>query len=168
MVRLAIFTAISSLALSSPAYAQFSFGGDAPIKINAEQATYKGNLTVLTGNVDVQQGEARILSDEMKIYRKSGTDENLSSPTLGVVTRIEAIGNFEYITPDNKVTGQRGVYERETAEIVVTGNVVLTQPSGSSVRGDKLTYFIKTKNAKIGDECVGDNCNGRVQFEVKN
>ena len=118
--------------------------------------------------MDVRQGDAQILSDEMKIYRKSGKEDANASPTLGVVTRIEASGNFEYITPENKVTGKVGVYVRETGQITVTGDVELTQPSGSTVRGDKLTYFIKTKNARIGDACVGENCSGRVQFEIEN
>ncbi len=168
MVRFFSIAVMTVFVLASPAQAQFSFGGDAPILIEAEKATYKGNLTVLTGNVDVRQGDAQILSDEMKIYRKSGKEDAIASPTLGVVTRIEASGNFEYITPENKVTGKLGVYVRETGQITVTGDVELTQPSGSTVRGDKLTYFIKTKNARIGDACVGENCSGRVQFEIEN
>jgi len=168
MVRRFATVLLTVFLVAAPAQAQFSFGGDEPILIEAKKATYKGNLTVLTGNVDVRQGDAQILSDEMKIYRKSGKDESVASSTLGVVTRIEASGNFEYITPENKVTGTRGVYVRETGQITVTGNVELTQPSGSTVRGDKLTYFIKTKNARIGDACVGENCSGRVQFEIEN
>ena len=168
MVRVWAMTTMALISLSGTVHAQLAVGGDAPIQINAEKATYKGNLTVLTGNVDVRQGEAQILSDEMKIFRQSGSVNELSTPTLGVVTRIEASGNFKYVTPDNTVTGTRGVYVRETGLITVTGDVQLRQPSGSTVRGDKLTYFIKTKSAKFGDQCVGENCNGRVQFEVKN
>ncbi len=164
MVRL-LFSIFAVFCLGAPAQAQFDFGGDAPILIDAEQATYKNNVTVLTGKVDVRQGDAQILSDEMKIFRAAG--QNGVDGSLGLVTRIEASGNFRYITPENTVSGDRGVYIRESGKITVTGNVQLVQPSGSRVRGDKLTYSIQTKSAKFGDECVGEGCNGRVTFDIK-
>ncbi len=164
-MRTCLFLLISFVLFSGSAQAQFNFGGDAPILIDAETATYKNNITILTGNVDVRQGDAQILSDEMKIYRAPNSDSPDSA--IGVVTRIEATGNFEYITPDNRVTGNKGVYVRQSGKITVTGDVALVQPSGSRVRGEKLTYFIETKSAKFGDECVGEGCNGRVTFDIK-
>ena len=117
-------------AFAAPAHAQI-FGGDAPIKVLAEQATYEGGLTVLVGNVDVTQGTARIRSDKMNIYRAEAANET-SSLKLGTVNRIDARGNFRYTTPDNNVTGDKGVYERDKGIITVTGNVKVTQPGGNT------------------------------------
>ena len=153
-------------AAAAPASAQFSFGGDQPIDIKAEKATYEKNVTVLEGNVKVRQGEADIFADHMTIYRQSPEGAGVSDVSLGVVTRIEAKGNFKYKTPDNTVEGEKGVYVRNTGRIIVTGNVVLIQPSGSRVSGEKLTYDIENRRAKFGDECVGDNCQGRVEFSI--
>jgi lipopolysaccharide export system protein LptA len=161
-------TVLGLTLLAGVAHAQFSFDGDEQILIDADKATYEGELTILEGNVDVRQGSATIYSDQMKIYRAADSTGGETSGDLGVVSRIEASGNFKYVTPDNTVTGNRGVYERSTGLIIVTGDVKLIQPSGSRVSGEKLTYNIKSKSARFGDTCRGENCNGRVTFNIKN
>jgi len=65
-------SALLLIASAIPAQAQV-FGGDKPIKVIAEKATYEGGLTILVGNVDVKQGTARIQSDTMNIYRAEVT-----------------------------------------------------------------------------------------------
>ena len=132
-----LLSALLLSAISAPAHAQV-FGGDEPIKVLAETATYEGGLTVLVGNVDVTQGVARIRSDKMEIYRSEASDEANGSLQLGAVTRIDARGNFRYTTPDNNVTGDRGVYERDKGIITVTGNVKVKQPGGNTATTDKL------------------------------
>jgi len=151
----------------TPTQAQFTFEGDKQILIDADRATYEGELTILEGNVDVRQGAAKILSDKMNIYRIIDTTGDATSKELGIVSRIVASGNFKYITPDSTVTGDKGIYERSTGLIVVTGNVKLIQPSGSQVRGEKLTYNIRSKSAKFGNTCRGESCNGRVTFNIR-
>ena len=166
-IKSVIFSFALIAVSAAPALAQFSFGGDKPIDIKAEKATYEANVTVLEGNVEVQQGDARIFADHMTIYRKSADDASAADMAIGIVTRIEAEGNFKYRTPDNTVEGDKGVYIRESGRIIVTGDVVLVQPSGSRVRGEKLTYNIENKSAKFGDECIGENCSGRVTFDIQ-
>lgn len=141
------------------------FGGDGPIAITATQGTYQSATTTLDGNVVVIQDGTRITSDNMVIERaqlpKDGAPAG--SLKLGAVTTINATGNFVYITPERTVRGDSGVYEREKEIITVTGNVALTQPSGAVVRGSRMTYNLRTKNAQFGERCVGENC-GRVTF----
>lgn len=141
------------------------FGGDGPIAITATQGIYQSAITTLDGNVVVIQDGTRITSDNMVIERaelpKDGAPAG--SLKLGEVTTINADGNFVYITPERTVRGDRGVYEREKEIITVTGNVALTQPSGAVVRGNRMVYNLRTKNAQFGERCVGENC-GRVTF----
>lgn len=167
-MRLAIVTLALCL-MAGPASAQFSIEGGTDILIDAQKATYKGRHTILEGNVDVRQGDARILSDIMHIYRAQADTTSIgAAATMGEVTRIEAEGNFSYKTSDNTVTGDRGVYERSTGIITVTGNVSLTQPSGSRVNGTRLTYNVNTKSARFGDGCQGNACAGRrVTFSTE-
>ena len=166
-IKRAILAALVLGLSTETAMAQFSFDGDSKILINAEKATYEGNKTRLEGNVDVRQGDAQILSDTMNIYRRKRPSTDLADTSLGVVTRIEAEGNFKYVTPDSTVTGNSGVYQRDRGVIIVTGNVILQQANGSRVSGDKLTYNVKTKKTRFGDECPEGNCNGRVNFNIK-
>jgi len=160
---------IAALLFAVPCQAQLSFGdSDEPILISADKATYRGNKTVLEGNVDVRQGTARIQSETMDIFRQKAGDDETGFLSLGAVTRIVAKGKFRYTTPENTVTGQTGVYVRRTGLINVTGEVTVSQPGGSKLSGDKLVYDIARKRAKFGEDCQGDNCDGRVQFSINN
>lgn len=141
---------------SSPT--EFGFAGNQPISVKAETATYKSGLTVLNGNVDVTQGAARIESDEMYIYREVSKDDAGGSLRLGALSEIDARGNFRYTAPDNTVTGRRGVYDQKTGVMTVTGNVRATQPSGHVIKSDRLTYNVRNKTIRFGDQCVGENC----------
>jgi len=155
-----VLSSILFAAIVTPAQAQI-FGGDDPIKVLAEKATYEGGLTVLVGNVDVTQGVARIRSDKMNIYRAEADDGATGSLQLGAVNRIDARGNFRYTTPDNNVTGDRGVYERDKGIITVTGNVKVRQPNGNTASTDKLTYNVKTETIRFSGKCQGSDCSGR-------
>jgi len=152
-------------AIALPVQAQV-FGGDEPIKVLAEKATYKGSLTVLIGNVDVTQGTARIRSDKMDIYRAEAESDTTGSLKLGAVRRIDARGNFRYTTPDNIVTGNRGVYERDKGIITVTGNVKVKQPGGNTATTDKLVYNVKTETIRFSGTCQGDDCSGRPTIRL--
>jgi len=157
----------SLLAFTLPAHAQI-FGGDDPIKVLAEQATYEGGLTVLVGNVDVTQGVARIRSDNMNIYRSEAEADSAGSLKLGAVNRIDARGNFRYTTPDNNVTGDRGVYERDKGIITVTGNVKVRQPGGNTASTDKLIYNVNTETIRFSGQCQGSDCSGRPTIRIGN
>ena len=159
--------AIILAAIATPAHAQI-FGGDDPIKVLAEKATYEGGLTILVGDVDVTQGVARIRSDTMNIYRAEADSETTGSLQLGAVNRIDAKGNFHYTTPDNDVTGDRGVYERDKGIITVTGNVKVKQPGGNTASTDKLVYNVNTETIRFSGQCQGDDCSGRPTIRIGN
>ncbi len=159
---LTIFGLALLISVAGQADAQLTFGDSGePIIVDAEKATYKGNLTLLTGNVDVRQGTAHIKSDEMEIYREKNAADAAGNLSLGAVTRIVAIGKFSYRTPGDVVTGDKGVYDRKTGIITVTGNVSVGKPGSSRLSGEKLVYDLETKRAKVG---AGE---GRVGFSIK-
>lgn len=162
-----VLSALIFATIAAPAQAQV-FGGDEPIKVLAEQATYEGGLTVLVGNVDVTQGVARIRSDKMDIYRSEADGETSGSLKLGAVNRIDARGNFRYTTPDNNVTGDRGVYERDKGIITVTGNVQVKQPGGNTASTDKLIYNVNTETIRFSGKCQGSDCSGRPTIRIGN
>lgn len=162
---------ILMIGLTGTAQAQVDFGdSDEPIFVAAEKATYKGNVTLLEEKVNVRQGDARIQSDEMEIFREKREQET-TDPTaslrLGAVTRIVAKGNFKYVTPETTVTGQQGIYYRDRGVIVVTSNVRVRQPNGSFVTGEKMVYDLKSGRVKFGEECDSDNCTGRVSIRIE-
>ena len=151
----------------SPAAAQFAPNSDAPIKGSADNADYRSDLTILSGQVDVRQGDVRILSDIMKIYSRNG---GVQGGAFENVSRIEAIGNFYYITPEQEVRGEQGVYEQTSDTFTVTGGVILVQDKDNVVTGEKLIYNLSSNEAKIVGTCQGRKCGseGRVNILIKN
>ena len=119
-----------------------AFGNDTPINITADTASYKGGITVLTGNVDVKQGKNRTQSNEMDIFREEAKEDASGSLKLGPIRRIDAKGNFRYTTPEHRVTGDRGVYERAEEIMTVTGKVkvclLYTSPSPRDKRQSRM------------------------------
>ena len=145
----------ATLLLSPPAHAQFGFGGDVPVEVDAERATYKGGLTILEENVRVRQDDTTVEADRMDIYRDETQGDNSAAGSLelGAITRIEAEGNFRFSNLDNTVTGDAGTYFADRRLIIVTGDVVLTQPGGNTVEGNRLVYELDTGSARFGTPC---------------
>ena len=172
MRHAALVTLAGLLALcAAPAQAQFSAGAGGNISLEADDAVSEGGVTTLTGQVDARQDDVRILADKMVIYSKSGGGGG--APSLGTaggdIERIIATGNFYYITPEQNVRGDKGVYTAASDSFEVTGNVVLVQ-DGSVVRGNKLIYDLGTQRARVLSDCKGRRCgrDRRVAILIKN
>ncbi|MEE9347651.1 MAG: LptA/OstA family protein [Robiginitomaculum sp.] len=147
--------ALMVLPLAAPqvSHAQFAFGGDAPIKIDADKIEYEGAVTILTGQVEVIQEGTRILSDRMELRR-----EQLANGRLGDVTRIDATGSFYYIAPDQKIRGQKGVYIKASDTIIVTGNVIIGDDTGNVGTTERFVYNLISREAVLEGTCKGRAC----------
>lgn len=158
---------LSAIGLICPmtAQAQFSRNSNAPIQADADDVRNTAGVTILTGQVDVRQGETRILSEVMKIY---GGSTGLG-PDTGDINRIEATGDFYYLTPDQEVRGNNGVYTKESDTFTVTGDVILLQGE-NVVTGDTLIYNLTSEEARVVGSCKGRRCGskGRVKILIKN
>lgn len=155
-------------ALSAPAQAQFAANSDAPITGSSDSVDYQRDVSVFSGQVDIRQADVRILADTMKVY--SANNAAAAGETFGNVDRIEAIGNFFYITPEQEVKGEQGVYERAKDSFTVTGNVILLQGEDNVVTGDRLVYNLSSNQATVEGNCKGRRCGdkGRVNILIKN
>lgn len=162
---------LAGVVFANPAVAQVSFGNEGPIDVKAERATYRGAKTVLSGDVRVKQKDATILADQMDLHRAEtetqidGQEGTFSR--LGNINRIVAIGNFKYITPENRVTGDKGVYERDKEIITVTGNARFVQNNGNIVTGNKMIYDLNTNQARVDGSCSGRDCENNDRVEIK-
>lgn len=149
-----LFVSAALLAVPSVAFAQFSSDSSAPTILNADDASTENGVITLIGQADVRQGDVRLLADKVQFYTE-GSDGGLIS-TSGF-TRMVATGNFYYITPEQEVRGDKGVYTRADESFVVTGDVVLLQDD-SVVTGKRLNYNLQTREAKVAGKCKGRKC----------
>ena len=162
-------TAVALLMAAMPltANAQFARNNDAPTDATADDIVSSGGTTILTGQVDVRQGGTRILADKMKIF---GGVAGVGGNSAGNdISRIEAMGNFYYITPEQEVRGNNGVYVQANNTFTVTGDVILLQGE-NVVTGDTLIYNLSTEEARVVGTCKGRRCGskGRVKILLKN
>lgn len=151
--------------ITMTAHAQFAQNSNAPTDATADSIVNSTGMTVLRGQVDVRQGETRILADEMRIYSAS---TGVAGST-GQISKIEATGNFYYLTPDQEVRGTDGLYIKSDNTFTVTGDVILLQ-GDNVVTGSKLIYNLDTEEARVVGTCEGRRCgsNGRVNILIKN
>ncbi len=150
---------------SNTAYAQFASGSNSPVSITADNVTYQDGKSILTGGVDVRQGDVRVLAEKMTVFTQSG-----GTLGQGDISKIIAVGKFYYLTPEQSVRGQQGVYTRNNETFEVTGDVIMKQEDGSVISGDKLFYNLRTQNARVVGSCKGRKCGskGRVNILIKN
>ena len=116
-----------------------------PVQYGADGGEYTPNGFALRGRAELTQGGNRLRADAI-----NGVTAN------GDLSRVEATGNVYFVTPDQSMRGDRAVYSLGNGEVVVTGDVILTQ--GKNVlTGNRLVYNVRTETARM------EGANGRVQ-----
>lgn len=145
---------ILATALPQLAFAQFSSDSSADTVLYADNTVSRNGVITLTGQADIRQGDVRLLADKVEIYT-AGTGGGMMSTER--INRVVATGNFYYITPEQEVRGEKGVYTAATDSFVVTGDVVLLQDD-SVVTGTRLDYNLSTRDAKVTGDCTGRKC----------
>ena len=138
--------------MAAPAVAQISSEGG-PIYINSArtESLEKENKVLLVGNVDIQQGTARLRADTVTI-RFNGKAAKPGNTSIvggfGQVENIVAEGNVYYVTPELKAKGDLGVYELATDTITMTGKVALMRDRDVA-EGETLRMEVKNRRTTL-------------------
>lgn len=132
--------------MTGPAAAQTAavgFGGgdhdaSAPVEVasdtlEVDQATGRA---VLTGNVVIVQGELRLAADRVVVdYATQGADRRIE--------RLNATGDVLIVAGEDAAEGREAVYTLGSTDIVMTGDVVVTQ-QGNTLAGDRLMVNLES------------------------
>lgn len=150
--RKAAGAALGIALMAAPAFAQISSEGG-PIYINSARTESLQNerKVVLSGNVDIQQGTARLRADTVTIRfleNSGGARTATVAGGFGQVETILAEGNVYYVTPELKAKGERGVYELATDTITMTGNVALMRERDVA-EGEILRMEVKNRRTTL-------------------
>ncbi|MEZ5946638.1 MAG: LptA/OstA family protein [Hyphomonas sp.] len=125
-----VFGALAALAfLAAPAFAQISSEGG-PIYINSDrtESLERERKVLLIGNVDIQQGTARLRANQVTLVfagKQGGNGPSGLGGSFGQIQSMIAEGEVFYVTPELKAKGNRGVYEAAADTITMTGEVAL-------------------------------------------
>lgn len=148
--KLMIAGAALLTALTPPAVSGAQSRADAsrqPVQYGADSGEYTPEGFSLRGRAEVTQGSNRLRANGIRGFTANGD-----------LSRIEATGDVYFVTPDQSMKGDRAVYTLGDGNVVVTGDVILTQ--GKSVlTGSRLVYNVRTQTARI----EGGGGHGRVQ-----
>ena len=123
--------------------------GQGPISYGADAGEATPNSLSLRGRAEVVQGQNRLRAD---VISGSGADSEID--------RIEASGNVYFVTPEQTIRGDRAVYTLSDNEVVVTGDVIVTQ--GQNVMtGGRLTYNTETQAVTMAGGATSNG--GRIR-----
>jgi lipopolysaccharide export system protein LptA len=132
--------ALVALVAALPAAAK-STDRQQPLDVRADSCSAlleDGAVSTLRGNVEIVQGTLRVDADHAEIHQADGDIRQVV--LTGAPARLRQVAdNGE---PTN-ATAARIVYTLSEELMVLTGNVVITQPRGN-LRGETVKYDINT------------------------
>lgn len=132
-------TAAIFLILSGPAAAQgasVAFGAadydpDAPVEVTSDTLSVdqSDGSAVFTGNVVVAQTNLRMSAGEIRVEYTEGPNREIA--------RLIATGGVTLVSGEEAAEAQEAVYSPIDREVVMTGDVLLTQEL-TAISGDRL------------------------------
>jgi lipopolysaccharide export system protein LptA len=169
--------------------AQIGTGADSKLPIDivsdkAEQFQDK-HMYVWTGAVEVVQGGARLVCDKLTAYTYGPNEgpnaqakppgppaKGASAPageeiSTGNIKQLIAEGHVFYVTQNETVRGEHGVYDAEPDTITMTGNVIALQGK-NVVRGTKMVMDRKSGQTSMAADATGRNNPNRVRAVIYN
>lgn len=154
-LMMAVFVTAAHAQVSGQAFEGFRGNSKDPVQIEADQLEVLDGeaRAVFKGNVKVRQGSSLITTSRLDVRYLKG-----SAGGQNDIERLIMTGGLIATSKDNTVTAEKGTYEVQTENIVLTGKVVVSQ--GDSVAtGCKLVANLKTNQARL-EACKGG---GRVK-----
>jgi lipopolysaccharide export system protein LptA len=170
--------------------AQIGTGADSNLPIDivsdkAEQFQDK-HMYVWTGAVEVVQGGARLVCDKLTAYTYGPNEgpnaqakppgppaKGASAPaggdqlSTGSIKQLIAEGHVFYVTQNETVRGEHGVYDADPDTITMTGNVIAVQGK-NVVRSNKMVMDRKIGQTTMVADATGRNNPSRVRAVIYN
>jgi lipopolysaccharide export system protein LptA len=124
------------------------FGGGAapgtPVEVAAESLSIDrdSGLAVFEGGVVVGQGPLRLAADRVEV--EYGEDRR--------IVRLRATGAVTLVSGEDAAEAREGTYDVDAGEIVMTGDVLLTQgeaAGGAALSADRLRVELATGRAEL-------------------
>ena len=127
--------------------ATVAFGGiksdtSQPVEVTADQLSVNqtDGTATFTGNVVVIQGDLRLGASTVRV--EYATDDRTR------VERIVASGGVTLVSADEAAEAKDAVYTVANGQVVMTGDVLLTQ-NGGTIAGQKLSVDLKTGTGQM-------------------
>ncbi|TFL17584.1 lipopolysaccharide transport periplasmic protein LptA [Jannaschia formosa] len=143
LALLAVLAFPASAQQSQVGFGSGEFDRSAPVEVAADslevdQATGRATLT---GNVVIAQGELRLSAQRVTVdYATVDGDRRIE--------RLNAEGDVLIVAGQDAAEGQEATYTLGTAEILLSGDVVVTQ-DGATLAGDRLAVNLESGSGTV-------------------
>jgi lipopolysaccharide export system protein LptA len=127
--------------IATMAMAQGVRSGGGPVEVAAQDLTYDpaSGVTTLVGNASVTQDGAVLRAPRIRVTYLRG-----AGGATGNVDKVITEGETFYVTPTERIRGDRAVFDSPANTVQFSGNVTAIQ--GQNVlRGSLLTLNTKTR-----------------------
>jgi lipopolysaccharide export system protein LptA len=163
LVSLTVLAA--ALLAGAPAFAQRlgPGAGDGPVDITADELEVQNKtcISIWRGKAEALQGDTRLRADVLKTFfaTKAGgaaKDGAIGASSCGDLLKMEAQGSVYYVTPQQRLRGDAGVYDAQNETVTVTGDVIAVQ--GQNVlRGTRMVFNTRTGEGHMVGSATGRN-----------
>jgi len=128
----------------------------APVDFAADRIELqdRADRAVLTGNVDITQGDMRLRASRVTIAYTSANQTQ--------VTRMDASGGVTLTSRTETARAQFGIYDLRSRLVTMIGGVVLSRPGQGETRGNRMVLNMNTGLATLDGGAVGGSGGGRV------
>ncbi|MEM8749154.1 MAG: LptA/OstA family protein [Pseudomonadota bacterium] len=144
--------------VSGEAFSGFRQNSSDPIQIEADELEVidSQSKAIYRGNVKVRQGPSLITTSNLEVrYRRGGNGGQ------GDIDRLILTGGVVATSNNNKVSANSGTFFVRTEEIVLSGDVVISQGDNVAA-GCELKANLKTNVANLS-ACNSGSTPGRVK-----
>lgn len=146
------------LGFVAPASAQIGDSKE-PILVEADgsmEFLREQGRVIYTDNVRAVQGGTRITTDMLTFVCARSTEPRRSAfENCSEIESVIAEGHVLYTTAEERIRGDRGVYDYRNDTITITGDVVLSRGQDVVAKGPKVIYDIANGRATITSEGAG-------------
>jgi len=131
---------LAATSMAGMAAAQDVSGKGGPVQVGGDNwhADQSIHTEYWDGRVEVQQDDAQLRADHMKLIHLPGGANGDDQKSWGDVVRMEAEGNVYYKTEDRTMTGDNAVYTKEDDTVVITGAKVILKQGENVMTGTRL------------------------------
>lgn len=133
--------ALALVAIGGAAFAQQAGRSGGPIEVAAQDLSFdpSASVTILTGNASVTQDGSVLRAPRIRVTYLRG-----SGGSTGNVDKVYTEGETFYVTPNERIRGDRAIFDAPANTVQFIGNVTAIQ--GQNVlRGSLLTLNTKTR-----------------------
>lgn len=152
---IAVLTGTATLAGAQTVNALKQHDSNAPVDFAADRIELqdRADRAVLTGNVDVKQGDMRLRAARLTIAYTSASQTE--------VTRMDASGGVVLTTSTENARAQYAIYDLRTRLVTMIGNVVIVRAGKGETRGNRLVLNLNSGAASLEGGGAGGRVTGR-------